>query len=160
MSDENDRHAACVAAWFGRTAKGLPSARLVDLLERACEALWARVRSTLGDVTMGAIVDRVVHEAAGQFAPFGALEVGPAGVGFAGLRARAEGLSEGELGGGVRLLLADLLRVLGHLTAEVLTPALHATLTAVTSGPDAPPGESARGGVEPARRRAKKRGKP
>jgi hypothetical protein len=131
MVDEGDGHAACVGAWLEGASEGLPAGRLIDLLERACDALWSRVRPTLSDVTLGAIFERVVHATSERFPAFASLEVGPSGLLFGGLRARAEGLRKEELVPALRFLLVEFLTVLGHLTAEVLTPALHTALGAV-----------------------------
>lgn len=155
MVDESNVHAACVTAWLGRAAAGLPPAGLLDLIERAFEALWTRVRPTLGDVTLEAIAARVVHDAAERFPPFESLAVGPAGLQFEGLRARLDGWREGELGLALQAVLVEFLTVLGHLTAEVLTPALHATLAGVGRVAPAVPG----GGPKARPGRGKKRGK-
>jgi hypothetical protein len=153
MAGENDRHAACVAAWLERAGDGLGAEGLLELLERACEALWTRLRPTLGDVTLGAIADRVVHDAAERFAPFASIEVAATGLRFEALRARAGGLRAGELEAAIRDVLTDFLRVLGHLTAEVVTPAMHATLSAVAPASGAPSGVTRRAGRGPGRKK-------
>src|SRR5215213_8631785 len=102
MIDENDGHEACVVAWLGRAAERLPAARLLELLERAFEALWAIIRPTLSDVTIGAIAGRVLYDATERFPPFASLEVGPEGLRFEGLRARADDLRVDELALAVR----------------------------------------------------------
>jgi hypothetical protein len=135
MVDENDGHAVCVAAWLEGAPEGLPAARLIDLFERAWDALWTRVRPTLGDVTIGAIVGRVVYTASEHYPPFAALELEPTGLRFDGLSARADELHHDDLFAALRFLLIEFLSVLGHLTAEVVTPALHTTLRAVTLEP-------------------------
>lgn len=163
MVDENDGHAICVAAWLEGAADGLPAARLIDLFERAWGALWTRIRPTLGDVTLGAIADRVVYTASERFPPFSALEVGPTGLRFDGLRARAEELRHGDLAVALRFLLVEFLSVLGHLTADVLTPALHATLrTVALETPARAPRGKRRPKTEPKPQvaRGKKPGKP
>ena len=45
-------------------------------------ALWNRANLTLGEVTLTAIVDRVLYSAAEQFPPFESLKVEPAGIDF------------------------------------------------------------------------------
>lgn len=146
MVDENDAHAAYVAAWLEGAAEGLPTPGLIDLLELACNAFWARVQPTLGVVTLGAIVDRVMLTASEHFPPFASLAVGPTGVRCDGLRAWAEGLREEQLKPALHFLLVEFLTVLGRLTAEVLTPALYTALRTVRL---AAPTEKARGKRKP-----------
>ncbi|HEU4412924.1 MAG TPA: hypothetical protein VFS43_47220 [Polyangiaceae bacterium] len=155
MIDETGGHAAFVAAWFERAARGLPAERLLDLLELACAALWARVCPTLGEVTLAAIAERVFHDAAERFPVLASIEVGLTGVRFEGPRAQGGELRADEVASAARSVLADFLTVLGHLTAEALTPALHATLAGVTLGAAAPGA-----GRGPGRDRGKRRAKP
>jgi hypothetical protein len=128
-NDEDADHAAQVEAWLDRTAKGLAPSELINLLERALGALWQRAEVTLGDVTLIAIVDRVLHTASEKYAFLSALEVAKTGIVFEGLRelaARSDSVHEA-----LRVVLVEFLTVLGHLTDEILTPALHAELSRV-----------------------------
>jgi hypothetical protein len=71
MSDEAE-HAAAVGAWLARTS-ALPSERMIQAFELAFAALWRRAHHTLGEVTLGAIVDRVLHVASEHYPPFAVL---------------------------------------------------------------------------------------
>ena len=125
--DEND-HSACVDAWLERVAKGLPAARLLQVFEHGFAAVWRRAHETLGDVTLTAIVNRVLHTAAENFPFLSALKIEPIGLRFQGLHEHAASLHRDQFVGGLRFVLVEFLTVLGHLTAEILTPALHAEL--------------------------------
>ncbi|HEU4412262.1 MAG TPA: ATP-binding protein [Polyangiaceae bacterium] len=140
MVDENDVNAARVASWLGDAAEGLTVGGLLDRLERASGALWARARPVLGEAALAAVAGRVVCDAAERFAPLAAVEVRPAGLRVDALRARAAALRIDDLTAAVRALLIDLLALLGHLTAEALTPALHAALAAAPGPPPPAPG--------------------
>src|SRR5690242_15312956 len=61
MTDDSE-HRAFVEAWL-RTAGGATVDQLVALFEEAFDALWSRAYVTLGEVTLIAIVDRVVIDA-------------------------------------------------------------------------------------------------
>lgn len=132
MTGEHARHQACVDLWMGVATKQVPSAQLIRRFERTIEALWRRAHVTLGDVTLAAIVDRVLYTAAARFPSLAALEVEPSGVRFEALKRQAEGLNQDELVHGIRFALVEFLTVLGHLTAEILTPALHSELSRLT----------------------------
>jgi hypothetical protein len=125
-------HDACIDAWLKRSAKGLTSDALVELFEAAFGALWTRTVITLGDVTLTAIADRVLFSAAEKFAPFSSLTIDPkSGIQTRGLRERADSMQNSDLVKGIRFVLVELLTVLGNLTAEILTPELHAELSRV-----------------------------
>jgi hypothetical protein len=128
---EEDLHSPFVDAWMVRIGRGLPPERLVRIFEHALAAIWQRCRVTLGEVTLGAIVDRVLHHASEKFPVLAPLEVEPTGVGFDHLRENARTLDRDQLAEGIRFVLVHFLGLLGTLTAEVLTPALHAELSQV-----------------------------
>ena len=134
-SDEEVNHAAYVEAWLRRAApnaKSLPSARLVSLFQRAMDALWQRAENTLGEVTLAAIVDRVLYTASEQHSFLSMLKVDDSGVSFDGLREQGAVPRDVDLAGVVSFVLAELLTVLGNLTDEILTPALHGELARIT----------------------------
>jgi hypothetical protein len=125
-------HDAYVAAWLDGAAKGVPPAQLIGLFERALGALWQRALSTLGEVTLTAIVDRVLYTASEKFPILSALSVEGAGIRFEELRSGIGAGDDGNLLEAVRFVLVELLSVLGNLTAQILTPALHEALSKVS----------------------------
>ena len=136
MSDKAD-HQAQVDAWIERAATGASPEARVDLFETVLARLWEHSQTTLGDVTLSAIADRVLADAVDRFPVLAALTVEPTtGVQCRTLRDRAGSASESELHGGIRFVLVEFLTVLGNLTAEVLTSELHEQLSSV--GPPAP----------------------
>ena len=130
IADDRD-HGGCVDAWMERSAKGLPTDRLIEAFERAFAALWGRAHRTLGDVTLTAIVDRALYTATESHPVLSPLEVDVSGLRFDGLRAGAGTVDRDQLARGIRFVLVEFLTVLGNLTAEILTPSLHAALAAV-----------------------------
>ncbi|MFY0582419.1 hypothetical protein ACN28S_56375 [Cystobacter fuscus] len=109
---------------------------LLDLFERALDALWRRAHMSLGEMTLMAIVDRVIHQGSEKFPPLARLEVKTSGVHFAELRHSAQMLDRELLEESLVFLVYELLRVFGTLTGEILTPGLHAELQKVR-GPSA-----------------------
>lgn len=132
-------HAACVDQWLERSrAKGLPRVVLLDLFEAALLALWASTRSTLGEVTLTAIADRVLHNAAEEFPAFASLKVEQNGrIQARDLREKVDDLHHQKLLEAMRSVLVDFLTVIGNLTAELLSTELHAELLAVAPKPAA-----------------------
>jgi hypothetical protein len=140
-------HAAYVEAWLRRAApnaKSLPPARLVSLFDRAMGALWQRAETTLGEVTLAAIVDRVLYTASEQHPFLSTLTVVEAGVSFGGLREEGAVPRDVDLAGVVSFVLAEFLTILGKLTDEILTPALHGELATITLEEPGTPGATER----------------
>ncbi len=129
MIDEHD-HAACVEAWRARVCEGAPVAAILHAFERAFRAVWQRARITLGDITLTAIGDRVLHDAAEHHPLLAALRLEPEGVSCEELQRDAGSLDPRELDAAIHFVLVELLVVLGRLTGDVLTPGLHAELSA------------------------------
>jgi hypothetical protein len=130
---DQGQHEAPVDAWLKRSAKDdLPPAVLLQLFEAALGALWARTKTTLGEVTLTAIAERVLHDASEKFPLFSSLKVEPTGgIPFRELRERPNSVNVSELTAGIRFVLVEFLTVLGNLTADILTPELHAELSNV-----------------------------
>lgn len=131
MVDEG-QHAACVDAWLDRTSKGLSSEALLRLFEAALGALWTRTKTTLGEVTLTAIAERVLHNASEKFSLLWSLKVEPTnGIQCRELRERIGSVQLSELREALRFVLVELLTVIGNLTAEILTPELHLEIYSV-----------------------------
>jgi hypothetical protein len=130
MAQENDPR-VCVDVWIKHSANGKSGQELVQDFQRAFDALWRRAQLTLGDVTLMAIVDRVLHNAVERFPDLSPLTVEPSGLKSDALAKRAETVRSDQLVDAFRFVLVEFLTVLGNLTAEILTRALHAELTRV-----------------------------
>jgi len=127
MTDDRAFHESVVDQWM-RRANGFTPARLLDLLEASLGSMWNRARPALGDRTLVAIVGRVLYTASEVFPFLGSVRVERAGIRFDELRLGLEDVAPAELSRAVRFVVLELLEVLGHLTAGILTPALHAEL--------------------------------
>jgi len=128
MHDEHD-HAACVDAWWTRHARAGEPAASLRALERGFRLVWTRAQVTLGDVTLMAIGERVLHDVAEEYPPLAALRIEQMGISCEDLEQDAGALASADLDRALRLVLVELLVVLGRLTGEVLTPVLHAELS-------------------------------
>lgn len=130
MSDDSV-HIKQVREWMKPASRVSPD-QLAELFEKAMSALWHRTHSALGDITVAAIVDRVLYNATETHAILGSLKLGAQGVDFTEFREQAGSLPDGELREAMQLVLVELLTVVGNLTAEILTPALHSELSRVS----------------------------
>jgi hypothetical protein len=128
---DKPNHTGSVDAWMDEVAKGAAAADLIRHFESAFRALWRRADTTLGNVTMMAIVDRVLYTAKERFPALAGLELQPEGIDAKALLDGGRELDGAELAAGVRFILIEFLTVLGKLTAEILTLALHDELARI-----------------------------
>ena len=131
MFDES-QHAAWIEGWLARFGKDLTPALRLRVCEAALGALWSRSKTTLGEVTLTAIADRVLYNATEKFPVLAALKVEEtSGINCRDLRPKTGSAPAPEAAAGLQFMLVEFLTVLGHLTAEILTPDLHAELSRV-----------------------------
>ncbi len=104
----------------------------MDLSDAALRALWATTHTTLGDVMLATIADRVVHITVRAYPVLATLSVQANGrIDVGALRGEIGTLHHQRLVEGMRFVLVEFLTVIGVLTDEVLTPELHAALNRV-----------------------------
>ena len=127
MIDGNE-HSKQVDAWLRAAPRGLALAPLLRRFELTVGAVFARARQTLGEVTLEAVLERVLFLAAEACPPARAMTVRPTGIDCSALLEPGSALERDRVEAAVRLVLSEFLTVLGSLTAEILTPALHAEL--------------------------------
>ncbi len=129
LPDEHS-HAAYVDAWLRRAVRPASPDTLLVSFDLALNALWARTKATLGEVTLTAIVERVLYLSSEEFPFIAAIKVEPAnGIMCHDLQEQLAPLPSSQAEQGMRFVLVELLTVLGNLTAEILTPELHAELS-------------------------------
>jgi hypothetical protein len=130
MADDSV-HIKHVSEWM-KQASRVSSGELAQLFEQAMGALLHRAQLTLGDITLAAIVSRVLYNAAEKFPALGSLKLDSDRIDVSEFRAEASNLSDRELREAIQFVLVELLTVVGNLTAEILTPALHSELSNIT----------------------------
>lgn len=131
---EDSSDAVCVDDWLKRVAPNshsLTTDHLLQLFERALDAVWHEAAESLGEVTLTAIATRVIFMSKERFPGLSGISIKADGISLDDLRERAGTSSAHELREPLRFLLTELLRVLGDLTANVLTPWLQAELSKV-----------------------------
>jgi len=125
---EEREHQLTVDAWFERVVHLNSAEALIHAFERVFAALWERSHLTLGEVTLTAITERVLHTATERYPVLASIEITTSGLRCQSLRTQ-QGLHLGEVTEGIRFVLVEFLTVLGNLTAQILTPALRSELS-------------------------------
>lgn len=141
-------HEAVVDAWLARSVEHGSSVEIVRLFHTALGAVWNRAVTILGPVTLTAVAERVLHNAAERYTFLSVIDrrsiADQRSSGDARWMERLYGrlvtVPRTALIEGLRHGLIELLGLIGALTAEVLRGELHAALEAVTarSGPRSP----------------------
>ena len=127
-------HARFVEEWWVKRASGLPPVQVVALFDLALSALWRRARRTLGEITLSAIVERVLATSSELHPLLAGIRLDHGRISSEELRRRAADLSEETLRAAFSAVLTDWLTVIGNLTAEILTPALREALGEIPLG--------------------------
>jgi len=130
MHPENHHHTAHVEAWLARAAGDSAAPELIAVLERALLAMWDGAKVTLGEITLTAIVDRVLFTTTESHPFVSIAKIDGTPTRFE-VHLRGDIQSVHRLREVVRFVLVEFLTVLGNLTDEILTPALNAALTRV-----------------------------
>jgi hypothetical protein len=125
-----DIHLKTVEHWLRTNAENLSSIQKVLLLEKAILAVEKRACSTLSIVTLMVVLDRILHQTREDFPILAKATLEKKSLSFKDVDKvqNAE-----ETIAALTFLLVELLRVLGRLTANILTMPLHIELNKVTS---------------------------
>ncbi|GAC1353673.1 MAG: hypothetical protein NVSMB47_06530 [Polyangiales bacterium] len=119
-------HARCIDEWV--LHHGIASTEeLTDAFERALRALWNRASAPLGEGTLSVVMTSVLNKALQRHPSIRGLSVAPSGVRYD--RSVDDAMTPAEARLALREILVELLSLLGEMTAQVLTPALHDSLS-------------------------------
>ncbi|MEA2624195.1 MAG: hypothetical protein QOD06_240 [Candidatus Binatota bacterium] len=124
-----------VRDWLDHAATGLTPAEQLRLFELGFATLLEAARPTLGEVTLRAIAERVLHYAAMTFPVLSSVHLEGVAIECRQLRVRLGQITEEELRRAIQFVLAEVLTIIGNLTAEVLTAHLHDELSGVELEP-------------------------
>ena len=114
------------------------NAEIAPLFGLALLAIWDRAALPLGEVSLRAITQRVLLGANARFPCLATLGLSTVPDSFRTLGTCNADLDRQALLAAVRFVLVELLALIGTLTAEILTVALHDALRAVDVPADAP----------------------
>lgn len=118
-------HSAFVEEWLDDAGRGLDCERLLELLQQAVRVVWDSARVSISDVTLDAVLERVVINARDHFPWLPALPVVHSSIDTSVLRAHCGRAKLGEILKASRFIVTEFLAINGNLTGEALTPAMH-----------------------------------
>lgn len=130
---QKKQHTTTVDMWLKQTASGLGSDELLRHFEGALDAIQKRILVTLSDVTLHAILVRVLFHGQQKYPLLRELELDLHGVTLKNLRKSVSARNPQEITEAFRFLIIELLAVIESLTGGVLTHPLQKTLLGVSS---------------------------
>jgi hypothetical protein len=122
---KNDIHAKAVSNWLEVRGGNLSPDQKVKLLKKAILAIEVRAAVTLSSLTLMVVLDRILRQSKEKLPLLAGVTIEDRVLNF---QALATAGREAEAADALAYLLAELLRVLGRLTAEILTTSLHKEL--------------------------------
>ncbi|HXH75944.1 MAG TPA: hypothetical protein VNJ08_13315 [Bacteriovoracaceae bacterium] len=126
----SDIQSKVVEVWEVKSMKGLSLDQQAILFDKAIHAIEKRALQTLSHVTLMVILDRVLHQSS-QICPlFAKAKIESNSLSFEEVHKDPQYTSKERLEA-FRYLLVELLRVLGRITADILTAPLHKELLKV-----------------------------
>lgn len=151
-----NHHAGQVELWVSQKLEGRSKDEVIEAFQKAFQRIWDKAELTLGHVTMHAIADRIVHVGREEYPWLSSLQKNQDGIDVTGLTQNASLLLDNDLRQGLTFILAEFLRVLGSLTAEIISSKLHASLMDETEGRDPKNGSKKKDGYSPVAKGGKK----
>ncbi len=127
-----DIHEEIVDKWLAKNNSGLTTNQLEKFMVVGIQAIQTRAQITLSDITLLAIIDRVLYQSKKKFPSLDGIEMNSKVMSFAKLNYNNENDKSLDLLSALQFILVELLRVLGRITAEILTVPLHRELLNVT----------------------------
>ena len=128
----NELHIVQVELWKKKNAN-FSSDQMIHLFVNAIQAVHKRSLNTLSNVTVGAVVDRTLHECKEKFPLLSKISSAPDGLQFDHFFDQMQKIEQQEAQDSLEYLLIELLEIFGKITAEILTKYLYQELMTVTS---------------------------
>lgn len=130
-SPPSDVHSTFVMTWEKNTGNGLTKVNRARLFEKAIHAVEKRSCTTLSNVTLLVILDRVLHQCRDKYPVLSEVSVEARSLNFQKLQ-NLEDQKLDDFIEALRYLLIELLKLLARITADILTIPLHSELLKVT----------------------------
>ncbi len=127
---DSDIHYEEVEKWFEKTGKNLSHTEQVQLLVKAILAIEQRASLTLSHITVVVLLDRILHQVQQKFPVLEEVILQKHNLDFSKLDKQQ---NHQETIFGLTFFLAEILRVIGRLTANILNKSLHNELKKVSS---------------------------
>lgn len=126
-------HGQIVAAWIEKNLADLSPAEMVESFEVFLHSLIRQTRTSISEVTLAAVLDRVLYNSSEQYPILKTLKQKNAQLSFSDLKSLDVDDDETEIKEAFHYLLTEIIFILGNLTGEQITPLLHGELDKVSA---------------------------
>ncbi|MEO5968735.1 MAG: hypothetical protein ABIQ95_02310 [Bdellovibrionia bacterium] len=133
LVERREYYAGYMDAWFNKNVEGLSTEETVNLLGQTLAVLWESARKTLSEVTLMAVMDRVILINSESFSFLSLVKVELGGVRVKELERTASLLRKNAVVGAAKDVLTDFLTIIGNITGEVISRTLITKLSRVIS---------------------------
>ena len=127
---EDDIHYRAVEHWLNQNVRHLTPTQQVLILEKAIHAIELRACMTLSSVTLMVVLDRILCQTKEKFPILSRAILEKKSLSF---KAVDKVQDAHEISEALVFLLVELFRILGRMTADILTIPIHKELMKVTS---------------------------
>lgn len=128
---QNDLHTKQVEAWKSKNS-GLSNKELIQLFINGILAVRRRSLGTLSNVTVTAVIDRILLECQERFSVLSEIKNDSEGLHFSKFSDQIMDFKSNDVQEALQELLLELLEVFGNITADILTKNLHQELMIIT----------------------------
>jgi hypothetical protein len=122
------QHSEQVAAWIDWSTSGLKKQHLAEHFEKTILALLNRAQPSVSDLTLAAILERVLYNSTEQFPLLQFIQIINGRWTLDPIQKKLENFDEIEIKKAFHYLITEFLFIIGNLTGEQLTPILHKEL--------------------------------
>jgi hypothetical protein len=103
----------------------LDSVALAEHCETMLTRLYGKAQVSVSDITLKAILDRVLHNSSSLYPLLSAIRIENSGLNFDELNINLRLYTEAEVKAAFHYLMTEFMFIIGKLTGEQLTPLLH-----------------------------------
>lgn len=125
-------HSKVVAVWIVKATEGMPDGKLIAFFEKTFLQLFRRTQVSVSEVTLFAILDRVLYNSTEKYPLLGIIQLNDSVLKFSDYGKVEKNFSAAEIKEAFQSLITEFLFIIGNLTGEQLTPYLHAEFNLIT----------------------------
>jgi hypothetical protein len=122
-------HARAVADWLRKFPSSLSREQFINAVEFVFENVLAKTQITVSEITLSAVLDRVLYNSCVKYPILSELKLEDAKLNFSGFKKNLKSASHSEIKEAFQYFVTEFLFVIGNLTGEILTPILYNELT-------------------------------
>jgi hypothetical protein len=121
-------HAHAVGVWLQKISSSLTPEQFVNAIEEVFDNLLDKTQITVSEVTLSAVLDRVLYNSCVKYPILNELKLDDAKLNFGGFKKNLKSASQSEIKEAFQYFVTEFLFVIGNLTGEILTPMLYSEL--------------------------------